>query len=350
MISTLLAVLAVSPVAFKGGTPDQFLNFVAANSNQPVIIAVGKRETLKPMVLDFSNRNSLVQTVNEGQALKVRAGLDYVFSDNLFPVNLFPSLSSQTMRFVGNRRTAIQEPDAVSSGQVSNSDPSDTSPPAGEPKLPSDFLTKGMVTIDDPKSLPFSLNVLAAGTWSKKLTVFWLFDPVMLYIDVKNMPERQFLSLVAKTLGGQLAVTDTGYEIQPNWQVVQTELNTTFSSILSRQTKLSQPILLRHELFASSVQAMTSDEVADLFSVQGKYPTYDIPPGSAVATVALNYINDLASYEASQETRGPRTAVGILNRIDNRAAVRLHITNTGNATLAVPAFNQRANRSTYIDL
>ena len=326
MIVATLALISMTSVNFKGGSPGKFAIELAKATGKSVFIATGQVEKLPSFFIDPKSRDTFDQTINTKTQLNIRPGLDFDFSDNSEYQGLFQRLTTS--------------PAPV---------------PIPNQKLPSGYLKNGFVSISPINGRPYQVSTLINAKWSKKVSAFWLYRPLYVYIQANHVPEREFFSQLAKTVGATLQVTTSGYRLDSDWSSITTMLTKTFDSILKANHGGTVQQKLHRQLFVAMFKAMPSSTVEHLFSAPSSSATYPIPPSSEFANIALNYLKNMGQAESNQRVGGFKSAVGILRRIDPRVPVEYHVDVTGQAFLEVPVIipahgRIRFSRSQYINI
>ena len=329
----LSALILGTATTFGPGTVDDFAQSLADATGNNAIIVTSKATHLKSFTYDASSPGVLASSVRAGAALTMAPGDKPAFSDAAYVGEHFQALA-----------------------------PNLPAAPTTANKLPEDAIRAGKVTLQTKNATPIALQAIADAKWSRPVQVDFLMRDLAVSAAVKDMPELEFLTMVAKAAGGFLARTDAGFSITYDANHLRTRVVNTLKQASSGQVK--QELDVKREFYSAVVNILPSDTLLSIFQTPANTPRLDVPPNSDLATVSVAYIRALEELKsgqpigdsgATQISRRPARANGngviptdILSRVDSRATVHLRLNATGTIVLSVPVITGRTSQ--YIDM
>lgn len=332
MIALSLLVFATT---FAGGTVDEFANSLSGATEQNAIVVTGHPMTVPKFSYDASSPDALAASVKKGSTLVMAPGADVLFSDRCYVGTEFQVLG-----------------------------PNLPGPPKTTKTFPSDALKDGKVTLTTKSGSPLSMQALVETKWAKPLTVDYLLKDLAVSASVKDMPERTFLTNVAKAAGAYLSVTDAGYKMTYDSEQLRARVVNTLKQADPTSGEKG-PQDLKREFYESVVNVLPGDGLVLVFEQPDTMNKVDIVPNSDLANVCVEYIQALEAAQQNQAAEQPTATTGpvyrrpgrfgntaippdILSRVDTRSVVHLRFNGHGAISLAVPIIQGRSAR--YIDL
>jgi len=180
MIIGLIA--AIGLASFSGGNANEFAKFVADSTHQNVVFYQSVVEDVAKVDFDAADINEMARTFRAKLAVQMAPGVRLILSDGLIePERLAPA------------GTPRSEPVWVS--------------------LPDEALKDGKVTWRTRDRDRLNPGTLAQAHFSRPVKVHWFFHEVPVAVAVKDMPEQEFLTYVAKAVGGRLIVSPKEYNL-----------------------------------------------------------------------------------------------------------------------------------------
>ncbi|MHB8636626.1 MAG: hypothetical protein ACYC96_09155 [Fimbriimonadaceae bacterium] len=325
LLSTLVLGVATS---FGPGTVDDFAQSVAKDMGKNAVIVVARTAKLPKFTYDSSTADALAASVREGAHLTMAPGSDPIFSDYVYGSEHFRPLA-----------------------------PNLPGPPAMSSKFPDDAITNGKVTLRTSDGKPISIAGLTGAKWSRPVTVDYLMRDLAVSAAVKQMPEQEFLSAVAKAAGGFLAASDKGFKLTYDVEQLRARVINTLK--VDPPMPPRQKLDVQREFYVSVVSILPQDVLQHVFSAAGEQTELNVLPNTDLSAAAIAYIKALEELNSAQAAdsgaapvlrrRGrPVIPSNILNRVDSRAIVHLRLSADGLIVLSVPIIMGRTSR--YINL
>ena len=331
----LSALILGAATSFGPGTVDDFAQSLADATQKDAIVAISRGVQLPKFSYDASSADAMSMSVRKGASLTMAPGSDPIFSDHTYVSEHFQPIA-----------------------------PNLPGPPSMANKLPDDVIKNGKVTLATHGATPISIEAIAAAKWSRPVEVDYLMRDLAASMSVKDMPERTFLSALAKAAGGNLTLNDKGFKIAYDAEQLRTRIISTLKQVKAGPVK--QEIDIKREFYAAVVNILPQDVLVSIFQTPEGAPRLDVLPNTDLATLSIEYIRALQEWRASQLVADPGAAPAlrrpgranrggtgnvpddILSRVDTRATVHLRLNASGLIVLSVPVIQGRTSQ--YIDL
>lgn len=325
----LTALFLGAATSFGPGTVDDFAQSLADTTEKDAIVVTSKSAQLPKFTYDASTADALSTSVRKGASLTMAPGADPLFSDHTYVSAHFQPIA-----------------------------PNLPGPPQMANKMPEDAIKAGKVTLQTHGATPISLEAIAAAKWSRPVTVDYLMRDLAVSMSVKDMPERSFLTALAKVAGGYLTSDDKGFKIAYDAEQLRARVIGTLKQAQAPEVK--QLIDIKREFYVDVVNILPQDVLLSVFQSAEGAPRLDVLPNTSLATLSIEYIRALQELKAMQQvadsgaappTRRPGRANGgggvagdILSRVDNRSIVHLRLNASGLIVLSVPVIQGRTSQ------
>lgn len=329
-------VLLAAISTFPGGNFNDLAHSMASATGKPAVVVLSaSKGAMKSFQFDPSNLDSLTRTVQKEAGLVRTPGLNMVFHDGLVP-----------------------------SGKVSRN-PWNSPEAVAAKAFPSDAIKNGLVTVRTEKNE--SLDVQTLKGFKKPVQVHWFYGSLAIGIEAKDVPEMDFLSLVAKGMAARFLNTSNAYlidfdPVEARLRVVQTIQSEPLTGDKAAQDRMAKERAFR----IAALNALSSADMTTLFQKQGNEIRVAVRNGSPVEGAAVALIRDVEATEraAAREQRqeavleyqttgairvsraGNQDIVGILNRIDSRRPATLIVNTMFEVGLELPIFDARGRPTT----
>lgn len=332
MVALPLIFLATT---FGPGTVDDFAKSLAEATDKNAIVVTAKALQLPKFTYDATGADALASSVRKSTSLFMAPGADPYFSDKAYVQQHFQALG-----------------------------PASEAGPKSQPKMPEDAIANGKVTLNTQGASAITVEGIASAKWSRPVTVDYLMKDLAVSMSVKEMPERAFLTAVAKSAGGFLAVSDTGYKISYDAEPLRARVVNTLKQFTAGSPK--QELDFKREFYSAIVNAMPEDQLTHTFQSPDEIVRFNVVPNSDIANACITYIQALDELRTTGMTTGgdvSGTAPGsyrrpgrssggvpanILAKVDSRSPVIIRLNGHGLIELSVPIIEGRNAR--YIDL
>lgn len=189
MILGLIAAIGI--VTFPGGGANEFAKFVADSTHQNVVLYQSVLEDLPKIEFDADDLTTMSRKFRATAGIQIAPGTKLILSDGLIDPDRLAPVPALLRRAVWK-------------------------------SLPANALVNGMVTWRTKDEDRLDPATLTETHWSKPLKVHWFFRQVPVSVAVADMPEQEFLTYVAKAVGGRLLATPKEYTIDIDANEIRT--------------------------------------------------------------------------------------------------------------------------------
>lgn len=329
-MTTLLLAIAT----FPGGNFNDLAASLAEATGRPAVVSLSSaRGRMKSFSFDAADEDAFSRTVLKEIGLMRAPGVTVVFHDGQLP-------SARVSQRAWN------QPETVAAKAFS-----------------ADSVKAGRVTFRTEKTESLDLKTLAG--FAKPVVSHWYFEGLAIGVSAKDVPEMEFLSLVAKGIGGRFLNTSAAFKIDIDpaeirsraVRTIQAEAMPTESDGASLQNK-------ERAFRIAALNAISNEEISRLLAQPGNTVRVAVRNGSPVESAAVALIREMEAQQL-KELRAERTLedarrtgeslravrrdanfVGILNRVDSRRQAMLVINQRFEASLEVPVVDARGRPST----
>ena len=179
MLLSLLALIGT--VTFSGGNINALAKTMAEATGQNVVIFQSFTDQVKAVTFDPGDLTSMARAIRAKTGLSIAPGVELALSDGyITPERVRPITSRFPVEYVELPRTAFVD---------------------------------HKITFRTEKSERLNIGALARAPFGKPLTVHWIYDRSPVAIQANEMPERDFLSHLAKALGARLIDSPKEYRL-----------------------------------------------------------------------------------------------------------------------------------------
>jgi len=329
---TLLAATALAVTKFPGGTANDFAASLAQASQQNVAVIQGMKATVKPCEFDPSDLNELARAIRNQTQLAILPGPDLLISDG----KIDPSL--------------VTESEGGSSQE-------------GVP-FPAAALDAGKVTFKTEKTDLLAINSFAS-TFGKPVNVHWIYKDVNLAVQVKNMPQTDFLKWVAKAVGGRLVETTKDYTIALDpIEIRRRAVNTILAQKLDQSDPNTFAMLQKKQSFrAAALNSLNATQLLQALATPGGETRVVLSANNPLTRTASTYVQNLAQYQQMAQVQnaqadqgtlqqgrrrmrmnrngGDGSAVGVLQRVDPSRASYLIVNSHFDVSFEIAVLDNR---------
>lgn len=281
----LLAVVSLAlQTTFPGGTANDFTKHVGDATGKNIVVAQSLVENLGPVTYDPADLSQTSRAFNSKAGLRIMAGTDMILHDGMIrPTRIGDvKVKEQPHLWVGLKSASITD------GKVT-------------------FATKETERLD-----LFKLS----ETFSKPLKVHWFFESTALSVQVKDMPETEFLTYIAKAVGGRFTNAPKEFRIDFDPDEVKTRVSKTLTSWrnewLSRETDEEFSPKRHLDTLKAVVAEIPRASFAKAFEAPDGVGEFQINPSGRLAKLIKESM--VLNARAKDEQGGPalQTAVGPL--------------------------------------
>jgi hypothetical protein len=180
----ILEIALLSVIKFPAGSPHEFVEALGNGTGKSVLAFYSSTTSHDEFSADLSDLGSFVRIVKTKTGLQQVPGVEHAFSDGMIAKIL---IKVQPI-FNGNRSFATKGTESfeVKDGKVS--------------------ISKGASSL--------TVMALMQGPWKTEVGWHWTFDSYNFSASFKELPEKEFLMLLAKAAGMRLDRTKTGFEFK----------------------------------------------------------------------------------------------------------------------------------------
>lgn len=308
MITLALGLLLTSITRFPGGSYAELTKAIADGTSGSAVICVYQPTPIPAFEFDAANLEDMALSMKRHAKVRMAGGSRPIFYPPALSAHLFSGFLAG-IKPGGFTWTAI----------------------------PQDALSDGALSYETPKDSAIKGATLENLKWSKPLSVHWVYGDLPLTISAKNQSEADFLSFVAKALGGRVVTSKDGIaiDLDPSEFRLRAKLRMEEYQAAHKSETLDEGSRADLLLLQSVLSAASENDLKKAFAHPGAEAKFVAGPG--YSTVVRNRIlgtlkreygssEDPVQYaqgaRQAQEIRADRRSgdpADILNRINTRA-------------------------------
>lgn len=329
-----MTTLFLAIATFPGGNFNDLAASLSEATGKPAVVSLSSaRGSMKGFSFDTADEGAFGRTVQKEIGLMRAPGVTVVFHDGQLP-------SAKVSQKAWN------QPETV-----------------GAKAFSAASVKAGKVTFRTEKTESLDLKTLSG--FAKPVESHWFLEGLAIGVSAKNVPEIEFLSLVAKGIGGRFLNTSASYKIDIDPMEVRSRAVRTIQAEAIPTEGDEAAILNKERAFRiAALNALSNEEMSRLLLQPGNTIRVAVRSGSPVEGAAVALIREMeaAQLRALRSERTPEDSritgnpprvvrrdanfVGILNRVDSRRQAMLVINQRFEASLEVPVVDGRGRTST----
>jgi hypothetical protein len=347
--------LAMAAVKFSGGTPNDFAAALAEATGQNVVISQGEGKTLPKAEFETTDMNEMARAIRSQIKHVILPGNELVLSDQMLARRLVTGAilrggSGEAREGLELSYQVLRENEQLSSRPGSTPENSLAISFVG---LPPGSVKEGKFTAKTEKANALQIELLN-GSFSKPLAAHWIYQEVPVYLQVKDMPEAELLKWIAKAVGARLL--NTAKEFKFDLDPVEIRKRA-LAAIQAEPARLGSrndaQILEKNKAFRVSViNSLTPAQITEMLATAGSTSRIELSPRSPLTRIALQRVRDLEQYQQglAADMPGPRTAVGLLRRVDSSRPALLIVDSKFTARMEIPVLDQNGRPAGVVRL
>lgn len=262
MASFTLALAAA--VVFGGGTGSDLAQSIAESTGSPVVIECGQMQRFGKFEYRTDDANEMVRTILKEANLRRAPGTDQTYH--------WPGLASTHFSLEAVRRIANDQMRTATSG------------------IPYEHaLKESKVSLKTKAGAVLLLSVLSQWKTLKPIQIDPFYSQVGVAVQASDIPEREFLNLLAKTVGARIRSTKDALVFEPNGVEVQRRAQITLADVQKSKRYAEVPELekARVELAKAGISAASPAQLEQIVSGDGTPVKFPMTPALRQAAILL---------------------------------------------------------------
>jgi len=274
---TTITFAAIAAVTFGGGNVSDLAKSIAEATRQPVVFEAGAAERAPKFTYNPDNLNEMARQIQTSANFRRAPGSEQVFHHGRLPSHFF---GINLISRYANTNSWLQ----------------------GGP-VPENFLNEGKVTLQSRSGQSVSLNSLPAGLLSKPLQTHWMFDRSVIKAWVTDQPAEDFMTMVAKAIGGKFLTRQDRFVIDIDPGEIQRRALATLAFVQAdrRYPTASYRDKFEIELSRAGISALGAPQISGLLASSSGRFRMEIPASMRPAIGA--YVTAMLSGEAEEEAQ-----------------------------------------------
>lgn len=346
MTTLLLATLYA--VKFGGGTPNDFVTALADATQQSVVMTQGDAKYLPVADFETTDVDTMARAIRAQMKHMILPGTDLVIGDQLLAKQLV-SEGRQTRFGISGVEGAIAIEGRMQEQEVSRRAPAVKAPTeallsVNKIGMPATALKGGKVTFKTEKADALQIPMLT-GVLSKPVKVHWIYSEAPVFVNVKNLPEFEFLKWTAKAVGARLTsgAKEYSFDLDPV-EIRKRAVLTIQAEPLPQQRDRgnSNSQVQARNFRVSVINALTPAQVTAALAETGSSTRIELTSRSPLTRIAVQRVQQIDAERQNRPQQGPPGQVqpGIMQRVDSSRMAILTVDSRFGIQMEIPVLDQ----------
>lgn len=349
MTTLLLATLYA--VKFGGGTPNDFVTALADATQQNVVMTQGDAKNLSPSEFETTDIDTMARAIRAQMKHMILPGTDLVLGDQLLSKQMVSE--ARQIRLSGLEFNTVEGGRIAADVEVSRRAASGAMPPTeallsvNRIGMPATAVKDGKITFKTEKADALQLPMLT-GILSKPVKVHWIYSEAPVFVNVKDMPEMEFLKWSAKAIGARLtsSAKEYSFELDPveirkravltiqAQPVPQGGRGDSRNEVNSRQQAKNFRI--------SIINALTPAQISAALAETGSSTQIELNARSPLTRIAVQRVQQLDAERQNRPQQGPpgQAQPGVMQRVDSSRMAILTVDSRFGIQMEIPVLDQ----------
>jgi|GEM_PF-3452489 len=344
MITFLLA--SAFAVNFPGGTPNAFAEALAGGTQQNVVLSQGESQAVPKVAFENADLTEMARAIRSQTDHAILPGSDLVLSDQMLAKSLVTGggflRDPSQKRVPGEPVVNFESIQLARRSKIARA-------PANFIALPAEAIANGLVTYKTEKADALQLQTLD-GPFSKPVKFHWIYAETPIFVQVKGLPELDFMKWVAKATGARLVSSGKDYDFTLDPVVVRNRAVATLNRLSIDSGDQDEQKTYKFRI--ACLGSLTPGEVSEALTTPYAQVRVQLRPGSPLANLAVGRIRDLEKLQKTYAdgTRASKAAVGLLDRVDSNRSAFLIMDAKFYTRLEVPVLDQNGRPAGVVNL
>lgn len=353
MITLLAATLLA--VQFPGGAPNEFVGALAKGANRSVVLALSAAHTIPKADFEIDDFDLMARSIRKQTQLAILPGIDLVLSDQLLPKRLVTEVVYRGGGQSESDQLEIESKIAeIRASKLPTSPTASSDLPINFVDLPASSVQNGTITFVTEKSDALQVQKLN-GPLSKPVKSHWIYQEIPIYVQVKDMPELDLMKWSAKALGARLIATANEYNFELDPIEVRKRAIAAIVANARPTVGRKEDIAIvqdRQNFRIACLNALTPAQLTEALATPDASTRIELSPRGTLTNLALNQVRALQKYQESipPGTAGPKSAIGLLQRVDPNRKAYLIVERGFTVTIEVPVLDKDGNPAGVVRL
>lgn len=347
MTTLLLATLYA--VKFGGGTPNDFVTALADSTQQSVVMTQGDAKYLPAAEFETTDVDTMARAIRAQMKHMILPGSDLVIGDQLLAKQMV-SEGRQTRFGVSGVEGAITiERRSQVEQEVSRRIPAVKAPTeallsVNKIGMPSTALKDGKVTFKTEKADALQISMLS-GVLSKPVKVHWIYSESPIFVNVKELPEFEFLKWTAKAVGARLTsgAKEYSFDLDPV-EIRKRAVLTIQAEPLPQQRDRgnSNSQVQARNFRVAVINALTPAQISAALADTGSTTRIELTSRSPLTRIAVQRVQQIDAERQNQPRQGPpgQSQPGIMQRVDSSRMAVLTVDSRFGIQMEIPILDQ----------
>lgn len=329
---TTLIFAAIAIIKFDGGSPNDFASVLAKNLKQNVVVSLGDARMIEKAAIDISDLDSMSRDVRSQTKLVMEPGSEAIFSDQKLAIELIrDAMIVRRPRGETEQRYEVPTPPQPA-GQLID---------VSFVGLPGKAIIDGKVTFKTEKSEALQARMLYA--LGKPVEVHWIYERAPIFVCVKDMPVLDFAKWTARAIGARIASDEKEYRFDLDAQEIKKRAVATIRAETIPEPESGSPNEAEQArtFRVACISSLTSKQVSDALATPGASVRINMVANSALGRLAIQRIRQVEEVQRNYATegRGPRNAIGLLQRVDNSRPAVMIVNSRFGVNMEIPVLD-----------
>lgn len=345
MTTLLLATLYA--VKFGGGTPNDFVTALADATQQSVVMTQGDAKYLPVAEFETTDVDTMARAIRAQMKHMILPGTDLVIGDQLVAKQMVSA--GRQIRLGFSEELVVMEGRRQVEQEVSRRVPAVKAPTeallsVNRIGMPATALKEGKITFKTEKADALQLPMLS-GVLSKPVKVHWIYSEAPVFVNVKDLPEFEFLKWTAKAVGARLTsgAKEYSFDLDPV-EIRKRAVLTIQAEPLPQQRDRgnSNSQVQARNFRVSVINALTPAQISAALADTGSSTRIELTSRSPLTRLAVQRVQQIDAERQNQPRQGPpgQSQPGIMQRVDSSRMAVLTVDSRFGIQMEIPILDQ----------
>lgn len=350
---TTLILASLYALKFEGGTPNDFVNALAASTQQSVVMSQGDPKALPRAEFETTDLNEMSRAVRSQLKHLIYPGTDLAIGDQMLAREMVSENRAQ--RFQGGEAEILIAARARANieGEAEPINRPNATLSITSIGLPATAVKDGKVTFKTEKSE--SLQLIQLSGLSKPVRVHWVYRESPVFLNVRELPEADFIRVLAKTVGARFVSTTKEYAFDFDPVEIRKRAVATIQAmpISQRNPQVTKSQQNLKNFRMSIINALSPAQLTEALAETGSTARFELSPRSPLTRIAVQRVQQLDAerLEAARNgTPGEAAYIPVMQRVDGSRTPILTVDSRFSIRMEIPVLNQNGQPSGVVRL
>lgn len=347
MTTLLLATLYA--VKFSGGAPNDFVTALSDATQQSVVMTQGDAKYLPAAEFETTDVDTMARAIRAQMKHMILPGTDLVIGDQLLSMQMVSDGRQTRFGVAGVEGSIAIERRSQLEQEVSRRAPAVRAPTEARLSvnrvgMPATAIKEGNITFKTEKADALQIPLLS-GVLSKPVKVHWIYSEAPLFVNLKALPEFDFLKWSAKAVGARLTsgAKEYSFDLDPVEIRKRAVMAIQAEPIAQGGRNNNSNSQIQAKNFRIAVlNSLTPAQISAALAETGSSTRIELTARSPLTRLAVQRVQQIDAERQNRPRQGPpgQSQPTIMQRVDNSRVATLTVDSRFGIQMEIPVLDQ----------